>query len=83
MDWTQVLTIVGSNVVLMAVSIGMTITLFLWSRSEARHDQAQIRDLIASIQQEMKDFHGRLERQDAEFKSHMMYSHEEERNKNR
>jgi hypothetical protein len=24
----------------------------------------------------MKDFHGRLERQDAEFKAHMMHLHE-------
>jgi predicted acetyltransferase len=93
MDWTQVLTIVGANVALMAVSIGSTISLFLWARSEARQDQAQIRDLITAIQNEMKDFHGRLERQDAEFKgklekqdaefkSHLMYHHSiEERNK--
>lgn len=60
MDWTQVLTIVGSNLVLMSVSIGSTITLFLWARSESRQDQAQIRDLIVAIQNEMKDFHGRL-----------------------
>jgi hypothetical protein len=60
MDWTQVLTIIASNVALMAISIGSTITLFLWARSEAREDQHQIRDLVVAIQEEMKDFHGRL-----------------------
>lgn len=60
MDWMQVLTIVGSNVALMTVTLGSTITLFLWARSEARNDQAQTRDILHAIAQEMKDFHGRL-----------------------
>lgn len=33
---------------------------FLWSRSESREDNRRIENLIVSIQQEMKDFHGRL-----------------------
>ena len=49
MDWSQVLTIVGSN-----------IALFLWARSESRSDYRAIRQLIEAIQTEMKDFHGRL-----------------------
>lgn len=49
MDWTQVLAIMGSN-----------LALFLWARSEARHDQHEIREIIRSIQDEMKDFHSRL-----------------------
>jgi hypothetical protein len=49
MDWTQVLTIVGSNIVL-----------FLWSRTESRADYRALRQIIESIQTEMKDFHGRL-----------------------
>lgn len=49
MDWTQVLAIMASN-----------IALFLWARSEARHDQQEIREIIRSIQQEMVDFHARL-----------------------
>lgn len=60
MDRSQVLTLVGANIALMIVSIGSTISLFLWARSEARQDQAQIRDLIVAIQTEMKEFHGRL-----------------------
>ncbi len=65
MDWTQVLAILGSNMVL-----------FLWSRAESRADARMMLGLIDGIQKEMKDFHGRLERQDAEFKSHIMHFHE-------
>lgn len=67
MDWTQVLAIVGSNLALMVVSMGSTITLFLWARSEARSDYEHLdkkidvmKDLIATIQLEMKDFHNKI-----------------------
>lgn len=53
MDWTQVLTIVASN-----------IALFLWVRSESRSDhralEAWTKDMMTTIQTEMKDFHGKL-----------------------
>jgi hypothetical protein len=60
MDWTQVWTIVGANIGMMVVTMGSTITLFLWARSEAREDQQEIRNLVKAIQDEMKDFHGRM-----------------------
>ena len=57
MDWTQVLTIIGSN-------IAFTLTLWLWSRSESRADHRALeswtKDMLSAIQTEMKDFHGRL-----------------------
>ena len=53
MDWTQLLTIIGAN-------LGTTIALFIWARTEANQDRRQILDLIRNIQDEMKDFHGRL-----------------------
>lgn len=49
MEWVQIFTILGTNT-----------ALFLWARSEARHDQLEIREMIRAIQEEMKDFHGRL-----------------------
>lgn len=52
------------------------ISLFVWNRSESRNDNRQIVDMFLSIKNEIKDFHGRLERQDAEFKSHMTYLHD-------
>ena len=53
MDWTQVLTIVASNIIL-----------FLWSRAESRADyrhlEAGVNAQLNGIREEMKDFHGRL-----------------------
>src|ERR1700678_3816299 len=71
------------------------------ARSDARHMDAQVKSnrdlifevhretasLIQGIRDDMKDFHGKLERQDAEFrgimakqdaefKAHLMYSHD-------
>jgi hypothetical protein len=34
--------------------------LFIWNRTESRADVRHIEALIRSIQEEMKDFHGRL-----------------------
>jgi len=49
MEWSQLLTIVGAN-----------LAMFMWARSEAREDQAEMRMILKAIQDEMKDFHGRL-----------------------
>lgn len=49
MDWTQVLTIVGSNFALIFVMLGVTVTLHLHTDKK-----------IDAIHEEMKDFHGRL-----------------------
>lgn len=78
MDWIQF----G----LLLISIG---GMFMWLRSdialnrtESAADRRDILQIIREIQQENKDFHGRLAVQDAEFKSHMMHIHGvEERNK--
>ena len=77
MDWTQVLTIVGANIGIMLACIGTTTGLFLWSRAESRSDIRMMLGMIDSIQTEMKDFHGKLERQDAEFKAHLLHGHRE------
>ena len=51
----------------------MTIGSFLWmARSDYRHLDAK----IDAIQNEMKSFHGRLEKQDAEFKAFMRQQEE-------
>ncbi len=79
MDWMQFVIFVGS-----------TIGLFFWNRSESRadirHMDAKLeatRELVRAIYDESKDFHARLERQDAEFKSHMIYHHEERNRKDK
>lgn len=64
MEWNHVLTIVGSNIILALISLGTTITLFLWARSEARQDQSEIRHDMKEFREiwiaESKDFHERL-----------------------
>lgn len=49
MEWTQFL--------ILMVTIG---GLFLWNHSEIHSSQRETRDLIKAIQDEIKDFHGRL-----------------------
>lgn len=53
MDWTQFATFLIANIV-------FTLTLWLWNRAESRNDSRAIVALISAIQQEIKDFHGRL-----------------------
>lgn len=56
MDWIQFtilyVTILGF--------IGSLITVILWTRSESSSDRRDMMSLIKAIQDEMKDFHGRL-----------------------
>ncbi len=70
MDWAQFATF-------MLVNFVFTLTLWLWNRAESRADMRTMLALISAIKDEMKDFHGRLERQDAEFKAHLMHHHKE------
>ena len=44
----------------MIIFLGSILGTFLWCRSESREDNRRIEGLINAIQQEMKDFHGRL-----------------------
>lgn len=60
MDWNMVWTIVGANIALAVLSIGTTISLFLWARTEANQDRRQMSDLLNEMKNEMKDFHGRM-----------------------
>ncbi len=66
-DLGLIIAIVGSAVAM----VGVMIALFLWNRSEANADRRnsdaenkQLRrdmiDIMRSIQEEIKDFHGRL-----------------------
>jgi hypothetical protein len=53
MDWIQFATF-------MIVNIAFTLTLWLWARSESREDTRMMIGILQGIQDEMKDFHGRL-----------------------
>jgi hypothetical protein len=62
MDWIQFTIFILGNMV-------FTLTLWLWNRTESNADRREMMGLLKGIQDEMRDFHGRLERQDAEFKA--------------
>ncbi len=49
MYWIQVMTLFFPNA-----------GLIIWFRAESKADHRQVIDLIIAIQNEMKDFHGRL-----------------------
>lgn len=53
MDWTQVIVILGAN-------LGVVIPLFLHSDSKMEAHRKETAEILKGIQQEMKDFHGRL-----------------------
>jgi hypothetical protein len=62
-----IVAIIGSAFGIVAITLGSTITLFLWSRGEANADRQSMVDLviaikedIQAIQLEMRDFHNRL-----------------------
>lgn len=63
--WIQVLTIIALNLIIMLTLFCVIISLHNGMRDEVR-----------AINQEMKDFHGKLEKIDQEFKHHMMMHHD-------
>ena len=85
MDWLQVLVIVFGN---LAWIMPLFLWSRSESRADMRHVDAQLnaqRGMIDEMRresrefnerwfQETRDFHGRLERIDAEFKAHLMHS---------
>lgn len=56
MDWTQVLTVFA----VIATNLGTTIALYLQLDKKIEENRKETNDILRAIQQEMKDFHGRL-----------------------
>jgi len=77
MDIGIVITAAGTIVAV----VGSNIALISWLRADMKSFETKVDGWKEEIQKESKDFHGRLERQDAEFKSHIMHFYEE-RSKN-
>ncbi len=67
--------IIELSIVLFTI-LGTTIPLYLHTDSKIE----AIHQTVDAIHQEMRDFHGRLERMDADFKNHLL-RHDEERNR--
>ncbi len=79
MDWNQIWTMLGVTGALFILSIGTTITLFIWNRSESRTDNRRVLDILDAINKDMRDFHTKLATQDLEFKMRLC-AIEEKRN---
>lgn len=60
MDWTQVLTIVGANLILILGMVGTYIALYLHTDKKIENNRKEANEILKSIADEMKDFHGRL-----------------------
>lgn len=76
------LAIMGLNLAIAAILISMWVS--NTSRVDATNtridaaiasDNARWNQLFKDFHEETKDFHARLERQDAEFKAHLIYQH--------
>jgi hypothetical protein len=66
-------------IIVMMTILGSTIPLYLHTDGKIDAMRQETKQFSQAIHEEMKDFHGRLERQDAEFKSRLCSI--EERNK--
>lgn len=64
MEWSQVIAVILGNA-------GVFLPIFFWIRTEANADRRDIASILNEMKQEMKEFHGRLERMDAEHKAAM------------
>lgn len=73
-QWQPMLEII---IVLVAI-LGSTIPLYVHTDNKLETALAAIHEQVREIQADMRDFHGRLERQDAEFKAFLMYAHGQE-----
>lgn len=60
MDWSLTLPIIFGVLGVILGNGAIFIPLFLWMRTEANTDRRDMVNLIISIKEEMKDFHGRL-----------------------
>lgn len=60
MDWSQVLAIIGANLVLIIGMIGTVIGIWLHQDKKIDENRKESSDLLRAIQAEIKDFHGRL-----------------------
>jgi len=60
MDWVQVLVIVGSNLVMVFGIVGISASAYLHMDKKIDENRQLSNTMLKAIQDEMKDFHGRL-----------------------
>ncbi len=60
MDWTQVITILASNLLIMLSILGLTVRFHLYEDRKLDEFKKETNGILQSIHDEMKDFHYRL-----------------------
>lgn len=67
LDWTQALTIIGTNILMLIGTIGLAITIYLKDDEKISQHRKDTNDILKTIkddmkdfQNSMKDFHGRM-----------------------
>lgn len=70
-QWQQMIELI----VVMMTILGSTIPLFIQTDNKLESNRQETNALIKSIQADIRDFHVRLEKIDAEYKSHIIYEH--------
>lgn len=82
MNYEQILTVFA----IIATNLGTVIALFvhsdkkmdvnrIQSDKKMEDNRRETNAILNGIREDIREFHGRLEKQDAEFKSHMMHAH--------
>jgi predicted TIM-barrel fold metal-dependent hydrolase len=83
MDSAQILTVFA----VVAANLGTVITLYIQTDNKIEANRKEVTSVIESnrkettaminaIREDIRDFHGKLERQDAEFKAHIIHNHQ-------
>lgn len=73
--WIQVIAIIGSNLVIMLTFFGVSISLHNGMREEIRAMNQEMKEFHGRLEKQDAEFKGRMEKQDAEFKAHLIYEH--------
>lgn len=60
--------------VVLVTILGSTVPLYIHMDNRSHDQITAIHQTLEGIRQDMRDFHGKLERQDAEFKAYVMYN---------
>ena len=76
MEWTTILTVFA----VIATNLGTVITLYIQLDKKLDENRKETNEILRGIATEMKDFHGKLERQDAEFKGKLALQDQEFKN---
>ena len=71
----QIITIIGSNLLIMLTIFGVTVSLHNGMREELRGMSQEMKDFHGKLERQDADFKGKMAMQDAEFKAHIMHCH--------